>query len=93
MDTIEFRAQCPNCQTVRPLIGPASARTPAELDAFELALPKIIRARCPQCDRVELVAMFVDGARVEPWQDADEAQQLNGPDAGPLLRKPWPDTN
>jgi hypothetical protein len=93
MDTLGFRARCPQCQTERWLHGPHPARTPADLDAIEHALPKVFRARCPRCDGVEEVAMFVDGSQAEPWQNADKMERQHGPGAGPLPPKPWPETN
>ena len=94
MDTLEFRAKCPQCGRERTLIGPFPARTPAQLDLIEVAMTgKTSRAVCPACNCVEAVAMFVDGQQVEPWQDADEMERRHGPKAGPLPRKPWPDTN
>lgn len=94
MTTIEFRARCQACETQRVIIGPFHVRNPAELDAAEHAMTGVnVRARCPTCDAVECVAMFVDGVRVEEWTDADEYERTSGPTAGPLPPKPWPDTN
>jgi hypothetical protein len=94
MKTIEFRSRCPQCQSERPLFGPFLAGNPAELDLIETKITgRTLMARCSACNRVEEVAMFIDGKQVEPWQDADEAERLNGSTAGPLPPKPWPDTN
>jgi len=93
MQTMEFRARCPHCNTERVLIGPWPATNPAELDLIEASLTKRVSANCPGCGRVEQVAMFVDGSRAEPWQDADEMERQHGASAGPLPPKLWPDTN
>ena len=93
METIEFRARCQKCNSERSLIGPHPARTPADLDAIEHALPKQTIVRCPTCNAVEKMAMFIDGQQTEPWLGADEYERQNGPSAGPLRQKPWPDTN
>lgn len=95
MDTIEFRARCPECNWVRSLFGPLPAKTPADLDAIEVEATRrgSMEARCHVCGTVESIAMFVDGVQAEPWKDADATEAENGPEAGPLPSKPWPDTN
>jgi len=94
MDILGFRARCDHCNSERDIFGPFPARTPAQLDAIEMQINgRSLLARCPTCDRTELVAMFIDGTQTEPWQDADEMERQHGASAGPLPRKPWPDTN
>lgn len=90
---LEFRARCPKCKTVRILVGPWEIASEAELDLMELSIPEESLAVCPVCNAVEDIAMFVDDAQAEPWENADEAERKHGRKAGPLPRKPWPDTN
>lgn len=88
---IELKAKCPRCQTVRTLWGPLKYNTNADAIAAEILIEakgKAI-ARCPQCNRVELIALFADDVQTENWMDADEYEKLNGKDAGDL--PPMPD--
>lgn len=92
--TIDFRARCPRCQRVRVLVGPFAADSPAQLDAAEHQLSgKMWLTICERCCVTEQIAMFADGEQTEPWTDAKKYERDNGPDAGPLPPKPWPDTN
>lgn len=88
---IELKAKCPHCQTVRTLWGPLKYNTNADAVAAETLIDikgKAI-AKCPECNHVELVALFADDAQTEEWMDADKYEKLNGKDAGTL--PPMPD--
>jgi len=85
----ELRGRCPVCGTVRIIQG--VTLDPSDPAAADWVESRITAARAVSacCKRVEDVAFFADGSRMEPWKNADEWERENGPDAGPLPDKPW----
>jgi phage FluMu protein Com len=89
----EFRAKCPQCKTTRAIFGPREGSTPEQLDAIEAEIDRCggVIAKCPSCNCVEWVAMFVDNKQAETWQGATEYEADNG--SGELPPKPWEPSN
>lgn len=70
---IEIKDKCRKCGNIRTVYGPYEIKTRADLDAMPDDIVWI--AKCPNCDILEVQAIYHDDIRMSPWRPARLEQE------------------